>query len=262
MRTRSDGFQLLVSNFFLFFFFVVVTAAADSPREKLLMDFGWKFHLGDDWPATLRLDKAGVNGGPASSSFSDASWRTVNLPHDWAVELPFDSGADGSHGFHTVGPGFPQNDVAWYRKTFELPAGDSEKRLWLDFDGVFRDCTVYVNGWFVGHHEGGYGSFRYDITDIANYGGRNFVAVKVDASEFEGWFYEGAGIYRHVWLEKTSPLAIAPDGIFVFTQFKNNIPSDRAKIFVQTRLLNPLTNAANVTVACEIISPQGKAVTE
>src|ERR1700691_1003541 len=135
MRTRSIGCKFLALNFIAFFFTVAIATAADSPHEKLLMDFGWKFHLGDDWPETLRLDKAGVNGGPASGSFSDAGWRTGNLPHDWAVELPFDSTADGSHGFHPVGPGFPQNSVAWYRKTFDLPVEDSGKRLWLDFDG-------------------------------------------------------------------------------------------------------------------------------
>jgi beta-galactosidase len=249
-------------NFISIFLFAANLAVAqtDSPREKLLLDFGWKFHLGDDWPDALRLDKAGASAGPVTESFSDVGWRTVNLPHDWAVELPFDASADGSHGFHPIGPGFPQNSVAWYRRTFDLPAGDSGKRLWLEFDGVFRDCTVFVNGWSVGHHEGGYNSFRYDITDLANYGGRNVIAVRVDASKFEGWFYEGAGIYRHVWLEKTSPLAIAPDGIFVFSQFKNNVPSDRAKILVETRLLNTLANAAPVTVKCEITSPGGKTV--
>ncbi len=253
--------KLIVLNLAVSLLFTTgVVAQTDSPREKLLMDFGWKFHLGDDWPGNLRLDKAGASGGPASTSFSDADWRTVNLPHDWAVELPFDADADGSHGFHPVGPGFPQNSVAWYRRTFDLPSGDAGKRLWLEFDGVFRDCTVFVNGWIVGHHESGYSSFRYDITDVANYGGKNIISVKVDASEFEGWFYEGAGIYRHVWLEKTAPLAIAPDGIFVFSKLKDNMPSSHAQIIVQTRLLNTLSNTANVTVRCEIISPQDKTV--
>src|ERR1039457_5921253 len=104
-------------------------AAADAPRERLLMDFGWKFHLGNEWGSGRTLDKAGTGSGPASTSFSDASWRTVNLPHDWVVELPFDSSADGSHGFHPVGPGFPSNSVAWYRRTFELPKEDAGKRL-------------------------------------------------------------------------------------------------------------------------------------
>ena len=244
--------------------FAVLTAslfAADTnsaPRERRLLDFGWKFHPGNEWGFAQSLAKAGTGSGPASKSFSDASWRTVNLPHDWAVELPFDQSADAGHGFKPVGPGFARNNVAWYRRTFELPKEDAGKRLWLEFDGVFRDAEVFVNGWFVGHHESGYSSFRYDITDVANPGGKNVVAVKVDASQFEGWFYEGAGIYRHVWLVKTAPLAIAPDGIFVYSTFKNNVPEGKADIQVQTRLLNSQTNAAQATVKCEIIGPDGK----
>jgi beta-galactosidase len=238
----------------------LLAASPDAPREKLLLDFNWKFHLGDDWPDALRLDKAGTCSGPASKNFSDAGWRSVNLPHDWAVELPFDRNADGSHGFHPVGPGFPQNSVGWYRRSFDLPAEDSGKRIWLDFDGVFRDATVFVNGWIVGHHESGYSSFRYDITDIANFGGKNVVSVKVDASKFEGWFYEGAGIYRHVWLEKTSPVAIAPDGIFVSARFKNNVPSDQAKIEILAQLINSANAPAEAKIECEIISPEGNTV--
>jgi beta-galactosidase len=234
-------------------------ASAAGPR-RLLLDAGWKFHLGNDWGIAQNLSKAGTGSGPAGVWFSDASWRTVNLPHDWAVELPFDKTADGSHGFKALGHGFPSNSVAWYRRTFELPKEDSSKRLWLEFDGVFRDCEVFVNGWFVAHHESGYGSFRCDITDVADCGGKNVVAVKVDASEFEGWFYEGAGIYRHVWLVKTAPVAIAPDGIFVYSQFKNNIPTGPAKIYVETTLVNN----GNAIKACsfeyEIIDPEGKSL--
>ena len=253
--------KLVLSSIVAALLFVTGAGAqTNSPREKMLMDFGWKFHLGDDWPGALRLDKAGSSSGPASTSFSDVDWRTVNLPHDWAVELPFDSNADESHGFHPVGPGFPQNSISWYRRTFDLPSEDAGKRLWLEFDGVFRNCTIFVNGWIVGHHESGYSSFRYDISDVVNYGGKNIISVKVDASEFEGWFYEGAGIYRHVWLEKTAPLAFAPDGIFVFSKFKDNVPSGDVQIMLQACLLNTLTNTADVTVSCEIISPQGKTV--
>ena len=194
---------------------VTQLSAADSPREHLSLDANWKFHLGDDWPDALHLDKAGTGSGPASERFADAYWRAVNLPHDWAVELPFDRTADGSHGFKPLGAKFPTNSIAWYRRTFELPAGDSGKRIWLTFDGVFRDATVWVNGWLVRRHEGGYYPFREDITDVVHFGGKNTIAVRVDATKFEGWFYEGAGIYRHVWLDKTAPVAIAPDGIFV-----------------------------------------------
>jgi len=251
------------SSFFLGLFFIITSLFADpvsSPRERLLMDFGWKFHLGNEWGAAISLAKAGTGSGPASQSFSDASWRTVNLPHDWAVELPFDQSADAGHGFKPVGPGFAANDIAWYRRTFELPPEDSGKRVWLEFDGVYRDAQVFVNGWLVGHHESGYSSFRYDITDVANPGGKNVVAVKVDASKFEGWFYEGAGIYRHVWLVKTAPVAIAPDGIFVYSKFSNNIPEGPVEVDIQTRLKNSKTNSADATVSNEIISPEGQSI--
>lgn len=234
--------------------------AADSLREHLLFDFGWKFHLGDDWPDAENLRKGGVNAGPAGRKFDDSQWQTLNLPHDWAVALPFSTNADYDHGYKTVGPGFPSNSVAWYRRTFELPEEDKGKRIWVEFDGVFRDAEVFVNGWLVGHHEGGYNSFRYDITDVVNRGGNNVIAVRVDASKFEGWFYEGAGIYRHVWLVKTAPVAIAPDGVFVWSEFKDNVPGVRPQVNVQVQLLNAQTNDANVTVKSEIISPEGDIV--
>ena len=85
------------------------------------------------------------------------------MPHDWAIELPFDEKADGSHGFKALGADFPSNSVAWYRRTFKLPKADAGRRLWLEFDGVFRDCDIFVNGWHVGHHDSGYSSFRLDV---------------------------------------------------------------------------------------------------
>ena len=233
-------------------------ATAQSPCEHLSLDTNWKFHLGDDWPDALHLENSGTGSGPASESFSDSYWRVVNLPHDWAVELPFDWAADGSHGFKTLGGKYPTNSIGWYRRTFELPKEDASKHVWLAFDGVFRDATVWVNGWCVRHHEGGYYPFREDITDVLHFGGRNTVAVRVDATKTEGWFYEGAGIYRHVWLDKTAPVAVAPDGIFVCAKFQNNVPSDQAEIPVEATLLNALTNAVTAVVSCEIISPEGK----
>jgi beta-galactosidase len=236
----------------------VLVGANSAPRERLLMDFDWRFHLGNDWGIAQNLAKSGTGMGPASVAFCDASWRRVDLPHDWAIELPFDAKADTSHGFRAVGGGFQENSIGWYRRTFELSATDSGRRLWLEFDGAFRDCTVFVNGWFVGHHESGYSGVRYDITDVANCGGKNVVAVRVDASQFEGWFYEGAGIYRHVWLVKTAPLAIAPDGVFVFSRFKDNIPEGPAEIHLETRLANAQNEAADATVTWEIAGSDGK----
>jgi beta-galactosidase len=233
---------------------------ADLPRERLLMDFRWKFHLGDQWGLDDHFAKAGQSEGPAALKFNDAAWRTVDLPHDWAAELPFDETANYDHGYKPLGPGFSTNSIGWYRREFTLPKEDEGKRLWLEFDGVYRDCRVFVNGFRVAHHESGYNSFRCDISDVANYGGKNVVAVRVDASEFEGWFYEGAGIYRHVWLVKTAPVVIAPDGIFVYSQFPNNVPGKNVEIHMETRLTNAQTNSAKATVAQEIIAPGGKSI--
>jgi len=241
-------------------FFALRLCAADSPREHLSLDRNWKFHLGDDWPRALNLAKAGDSYGPALDQFDDDSWRTLDLPHDWAIELPFDPNADRSHGFKPVGPGFLTNSVGWYRRRFLLPPEDQGKRIWLTFDGVFRDATVWVNGWLVKRHESGYYPFHEDITDALRFGGTNVISVRVDASKFEGWFYEGAGIYRHVWLDKTAPLAIAPDGIFVYAHFKNNVPAGKAEVHVEVTLLNTLTNSAAAVVNCEIVSPDGKSL--
>ncbi|HTY87228.1 MAG TPA: beta-galactosidase GalA [Candidatus Acidoferrum sp.] len=235
-------------------------AAADSPREHLALDANWKFHLGDDWPEALSFVNSGTGSGPAAENFVDAYWRVVNLPHDWAVELPFDPAADGSHGFKPLGAKYPTNSVAWYRRTFGLPAADSGKRIWLTFDGVMHDATVLVNGWLVRRHEGGYYPFREDITDVVHFGGTNTISVRVDATKSEGWFYEGAGIYRHVWLDITPPVAIAPDGVFVSPRFGGNIPKGSPKIEVEVRLLNCTTNAAEATVSCIVISPDGQSV--
>ena len=234
----------------------------DTSREHLLLDANWRFHLGDDWPNALRLDKAGESSGPASEKFNDTAWRSLDLPHDWAIELPFDRTADTSHGFKPVGPGFATNSVGWYRRTFELPKEDLGKRLWLQFDGVFRDATLWVNGWLVARHESGYYPFRADITDIVHVGGKNTVTVKVDASKFEGWFYEGAGIYRHVWLDKTAPVAIAPDGVFVYSQFKNNVPKGAAEIHAELKLINSQASPVKAKVVYSFTEPNGRTAGE
>jgi beta-galactosidase len=236
------------------------TDSTPSPRERLLFDFGWKFHLGNEWGIGQKLDKSGSGRGPASMTFSDASWRSVNLPHDWAIELPFDPRADASHGFRAVGEAFPENSVAWYRRTFELPASDKGRRLWIEVDGAFRDSSVFVNGWFVGHNDSGYGGARYDITDVARCGEKNVIAIQVDATHPEGWFYEGAGIYRHVWLVKTAPVALAPDSVFVYSEFPKNVPTDAATIHLEAQIDNKLTTAADAEVSWKISTPDGKTV--
>ena len=234
------------------------TLHSDSLPQKLSLDFGWKFRLGDDLNFEENLINAGVNKGPAGANFNDNGWHSVNIPHDWAVELPFDKNADGSHGYKPVGPGFHSNSIGWYRRSFILSQADKAKRLWLQFDGVYRKCQVFLNGYKLAHHEGGYNGFRCDITDVVNYNGKNVLAVRVDASEFEGWFYEGAGIYRHVWLLKTAPLAAAPDGIFVYSTFPNDIPQGAATIHIKTKLLNSQDLPAGAKVNWRVLDPSGK----
>jgi beta-galactosidase len=252
--------------------FVTQLSAADSPpvlrgsavaeggREHLSLDANWKFHLGDDWPNASDLSHLGTSSGPITERFNDSAWRPVNLPHDWGIELPFDRNGDKDHSYRPLGRNFPSNSIAWYRRAFELPQSDSGKRIWLTFDGAFRDTTVWVNGWLVRRHEGGYNPFREDITDVVHFGGRNTVAVRVDATKFEGWFYEGAGIYRHVWLDKTAPVAIAPDGIFVRLQIPENDPTQIAKLFINTVFQNHGSNSPRVEIGCEIYSPEGQLV--
>ncbi|HWX21855.1 MAG TPA: beta-galactosidase GalA [Candidatus Binatia bacterium] len=243
----------------VFLSLAAIVSAADLPRARLLLDFNWKFHLGDPG-FEENIINAGVNEGPAGLKFNESHWRTVNLPHDWAVELPFDPNADASHGYKPLGHSFPTNSIGWYRRSFALSKAEKGKRLWLEFDGVYRNCRVFLNGYKLIHHESGYNSFRCDITDTANYGGKNVVAVRVDASEFEGWFYEGAGIYRHVWLVKTAPLAISPDGIFVYSAFPNHALQGPATIHLQTWLSNRETNSAAAKVNWRILGRGGETV--
>ena len=135
---------------------------------------------------------------PTVPSFNDQAWRVVHLPHDYVVEGTFTPKADPGHGSLPTAP-------AWYRKTFTLPNSDRGKSVWIDFDGVYRDSKVWLNGKFLGEHPSGYTSFRYDISPAAHFGGVNTLTVHVDPTAQEGWWYEGGGIYRHVWLNVANP---------------------------------------------------------
>ncbi|HEY3886536.1 MAG TPA: beta-galactosidase GalA [Vicinamibacterales bacterium] len=209
-----------------------LTVQAASPRERLLADFGWQFYLGhaadpakdfgygrSDGAFAKSNSFIGGRGSVTQATFDTSGWTSIDLPHDWAVELPFvdDRNLIG-HGCKPLGRAYPETSIGWYRRTFDIPAGDLGRRIALEFEGVFRDAIVILNNHFVGRNLSGYAPFRFDVTDLINYGGMNVLVVRADATEGEGWFYEGAGIYRHVWLEKTAPLHIAPDGVFVTTR--------------------------------------------
>ena len=245
--------------------------AQPSPRERVRMDSGWRFALGHaadpardfGFGTGAPWAKAGDAVGAARTEFDDSAWREVDLPHDWAVELPFVQDPDEDHTTHgskPVGRRYPETTVGWYRKRFAIPATDDGKRVWVEFDGVFRDCHVWLNGHLLARNESGYIGFAFDATDYLNYGGENVLAVRADASHYEGWFYEGAGIYRHVWLSKTGPLHVARDGIAVRTE----IAPDRstATVTVETDIANEAEPASAVTLRTRLIDPKGSEVAQ
>ena len=122
-----------------------------------------------------------------------------------------------SHGYKPVGGLFPETSIGWYRKHFTIARADSGHRFQIQFDGIFRDANIWINGFYLGNNKSGYIGASYDITDFINYDRENVLVVRVDATQYEGWFYEGAGIYRHVWLNQYNNIHIAHDGVFVYT---------------------------------------------
>ena len=174
---------------------------AMAQRTLINFDEGWKFHLGNaadpskDFGCGTEyfnyLTKANSihNTGPYSNKFDDKDWKTVDLPHDFVVDLPYDSVASHSHGYKAVGYKFPENSVGWYRKTFHVDKEDKDKHIELIFDGIFRASRVWVNGFYCGGEESGYLSQEYDITDYLKFGEDNVVCVRADASLEEGWYY-------------------------------------------------------------------------
>ncbi len=232
-------------------------------RERLLADFGWKFSLGhaNDPAKDFGFGRGGIfaksgsliGGGRNSVTnvmYDDSAWKAIDLPHDWAIDLPFvnDRALDG-HGYKPLGRTYPETSIGWYRRTFDIPATDAGRRISLTFDGVYRDAMVVLNGHFLGRNLSGYTPVRYDVTDFLSYGAKNVLLVRVDATENEGWFYEGAGIYRHVWLEKTAPLHIAHEGVFVTTTMNAN---GSATIKIETEVVNEQDAETSATISWKI----------
>lgn len=198
-------------------------------RKRELFNEGWKFQLGhaadvnkdfnyglaNIFSKTGKAEKTAI-----AANFNDSLWHKIQLPHDWALELPFsnkDNDDLKDHGYRAIGGLFPENSIGWYRKKFKVLATDSGKRFSITFDGVFRDAKVWINGFYLGTNESGYVSFTRDITDYINFTKENTIVVRADATQSEGWFYEGAGIYRNVWLNTYSNVNIADD-LFVFSK--------------------------------------------
>lgn len=245
---------------------------AQNVRERILLDSDWQFAFGNatspekDFGCGTEyfnyLTKAASihNEGPyAPEKFDSAKWRNewkrVNLPHDWVVDLPFAKEASHSHGYKTVGFKYPETSVGWYRKTITIPNDDLGKHIYLQFDGIFRDARVWFNGFYLGHEPSGYATQVYDISEYVNYGGENLICVRADATLEEGWFYEGAGIYRHVWLNKTAPLHIAPFGTFVHSELNSTF--DKAELTIETTVENSDLQATDYTLRHVLLAADG-----
>jgi beta-galactosidase len=229
-----------------------------GPRDVTSLDFDWRFHRGDI-PGVAGDSSTNKILSPSpdflSSAYNDSSWLSVDVPHDYVVEGTIDPKADEAHGYLPVEP-------AWYRKTISIPVADKGRRLWLEFDGVYRDSQMWLNGHFLGRHSSGYTSFCYDISDFATPGTNNVLVVHVDPTQFEGWWYEGGGIYRHTRLISVAPAHVAPWGVYVSAAVKdhgNGTQAD-AQLSIATSVADDAGTAEDGTVLSEVIDANGAVV--
>ncbi|WP_052507814.1 beta-galactosidase GalA [Sphingomonas hengshuiensis] len=231
-------------------------AIAKSPRETLSLDGGWRFHEGDipfppilDHEAAYAHAKAGNAEGAAASDYDDGDWRRVALPHDWALGQPFDAAANIDQGYRRRG-------IGWYRRTFALAPEDRDRALELRFDGIATHATLWINGTLAHRQFGGFTGFTIDLSPFALYGDDlNTLAIRVDADATEGWWYEGAGIYRHVWLIKRAPVHIVSDGVHADPR---RDPAGQWRVPVTVALRNSGDAAAGVTASVRLTGPDGE----
>ncbi len=210
--------------------------SAEPARERRNFDDGWKFFLGDARGAER----------PARD---DSAWRKLRLPHDWSVEAAY-SAANAS------GTGFLPGGIGWYRKTFQLAESLRGRRVFLAFDGVYRDSDVWINGHLLGHRPYGYSSFEYELTPHLHFGAApNVVAVRVDHSvAADSRFYAGSGIYRHVWLTVTAPVHVAHWGTYIYTPV---IGDKQTLVSIETTVTNQSAAEAVLRLTTVIEDPTG-----
>jgi beta-galactosidase len=216
------------------------TALSETPRVVLGADSGWKFYLGDP-------------SGAESPSFADTAWRSVDLPHDWSIEgQPEKDNPSGAGG------GFFPAGVAWYRKSFHVPADWKGKRVSVEFDGVYQDATVYLNGHKLGTHPYGYTAFTLDLSPELVFTGANVLAVRVDnSSQPNSRWYSGSGIYRHVRVVVTDPTHVAHWGVFLTTPEVSNAA---AKVAINTLVANETLQQDEVSIETALFDKAGKKV--
>ena len=246
--------------------------SAVSPRQQLLFDFGWKFHLGHAYDPVRDFNFGKSRGDYASpegdfaktgnfafarAKFDDSQWRTLNLPHDWSVELPFVHDDElSAHGYKPIGRSYPETSIGWYRREFDIPATDAGRSIAVEFDGAFHSVLVFVNGCYIGRNDNGYAPFSFDLTDFIAYGQKNYIVARVDASLGDGWYYEGAGLYRHVWLTKTDALHLGKWESTV----RSTVEGHSATLALATVVENQGRELETAKASWQIIDAQGKVV--
>ena len=239
--TRKRNLVIAVASFALYLFATQICLANPRPGRRVSFNQDWRFQLGN----VSNGQDAGLN---------DAQWRQLDLPHDWSIEGEFSE----KHPAGTGGGALP-GGIGWYRKTFTLPATARGKLLFVEFDGVYRNSEVWINGHYLGKRPYGYSSFAYELTPHLSYGSKtNVLAVKVDNSQQpNSRWYSGSGIYRNVWLTTLDPLHIAHWGTYVTTPEVNE---QTATIAVKTKLRNRSTSAAPVNLTTLIQDASGREV--
>jgi beta-galactosidase len=210
---------------------------------RLRIDFneGWKFQLGDNNQAN-------------QPDFDDSGWRNLNLPHDWSIEGEF-----SQDNLTKVNGGALPAGIGWYRKTFRVDQSWQQKQVFIDFDGVYRNSEVWINGHFLGKRPFGYNSFRYDLTPFLKFDGQpNHLAVRVDNSaQPNSRWYTGSGIYRNVWLVATSAVHVDHWGTFVTTP---EVSEQSATVKLEVKIRNKEKQIKEIQLATEIIAPDGKQI--
>ena len=228
--------QLIIVALIIFNF--INGNAQESTQRKQLFDDNWKFYLGDAK-------------GASDINFNDKDWRMLDLPHDWSIEGEINpKNSMASEG------AFLPGGIGWYRKTFVVPEAMKGKRISINFEGVYMNSEVFINGKSLGKRPYGYSDFVYEITPNINYGTQNIISVRVDNSmQTNSRWYTGSGIYRHVWLIATNPVHIANYGISVTT---TDVSAIKANVEVKTLLKNETNQPQNVQLKTELSNSSKK----
>lgn len=226
------------------------TLQPEKPRT-ISFDQDWRF---------IKADPVGAE----SPGFDDSGWRTLNLPHDWSIEDLPDQADDSVIGpfsrnaVSKMGTGYTVGGTAWYRKTFTIPKHDKDKKAYLQFDGIYMNADIWVNGKHTGNHAYGYTSFWFDITTFLNVAGQpNIVAVQVKNEGLNARWYSGSGIYRHTWLTLVNPVHVAPWGLSVTTP---EVSEKKANVEIVTNVINTTKENMPVHYWIKVVDPSGNEV--